>query len=276
MTGRGGLLSRRAGQAMVSPSALVLLGAGLAVGLAIGLPVLAAVGLGLVAWAIRVAIAVARTPSTPKVRVNVNSLREPWRGFVVDAMAAKERYRRSVATMDEGSLRNHLDVVGQRIDRGVEEAQQIAKRGQQIDEALASIDVAACRQELAELRRSGETGVAADRTAEALQAQLDSAARMEAVTRQAKDQLRVMDARLGELVARAAEVSVSAGDTTDPLLAGDIDGLVKEMESLRVALDETRRGGAIDDPGHELRRARDDSAPPADGGTLPPPPGAST
>ena len=136
----------------------------------------------------------------------------------------------------------------------------------------------ASRRELAELRQSGETGEAAERTAEALQAQLDSAARMEAVVRQARDQLRVMDARLDELVARAVEVSVSAGDTTDPLLAGDVDGLVQEMESLRQALEETRRGGPLDDPGRELRlggeRPHGDEAH-RDGEALPPP-GPST
>ena len=267
MAGREGPLSPRTRRAMVSPSALLLLGAGLGVGLALGLPVLAAVGLGLLAWVVRVAFTAFERPATPKVKVS--SLREPWRGFVLDAQAAKDRYRRSVAAMDDGSLRDHLGFVGQRINRSVEEAQQIARRGQQIDDALATIDVAACHQELDELRRSGETGVAADRTAEALRAQLDSASRMEAVVRQAKDQLRVMDARLGELVARAAEVSISAGDTTDPRLAGDVDGLVKEMESLRLALEETRRGGAIDNPGVELR------GPHTDGGALPPP-GAST
>ena len=144
MAGREGLLSRRTRQAMISPSALLLLGAGVAVGLALGLPVLAAIGLGLLAWVVRVGFTAFERPATP--RVKVSSLREPWRGFVLDVQAAKDRYRRAVATMDDGSLRDHLGVVGQRIDRSVDEAQQIARRGQQIDEALASIDVAACRR----------------------------------------------------------------------------------------------------------------------------------
>lgn len=267
MAWRDRLVSRRTGEAMVSPSALLLAGAGAAVGLALGLPVVAAVAIGAGAWAVRVGVAAIKAPPAhPRPRIEPDALREPWRGFVVDALSARERFGRAVATMDPGSLRDRMGMIGERIDRGVEEAWKIARRGEQIDDALANIDADAPQRELAELRRSGETGDAADRTAEALQAQLDSAARMQAVVHEAKDQLRVMDARLDELVARAAEVSVSAGDTTDPLLAGDVNGLVQEMESLRQALEETRRGGPIDDPGQALRRA---------GETLPPP-GLST
>ena len=47
----------------------------------------------------------------------------------------------------------------------------------------------------------------------------------------------VLDARFDELVARAIEVSVGAGDSE--LLGNDVDGLVTELEALRMAIDET-------------------------------------
>ncbi len=264
MTLRDRLVNRRTGEAMVSPSALLLAGGGVAVGLVAGLPVLAAAGLGAVAWAARVALAVPKGPRT--VRLDPRSLPEPWRGFVQSAIEARDRFDRNVATMEQGPLRDRMAVIGARIRAGVDESWRIAQRGAQIDQARASLDIESSRAELAQLRSSGETGEAADRTTEALEAQLASADRMEAVVREARDRLRIMDARLDELVARAVEVSVSAGDTTDPLLAGDVDGLVQEMESLRLALEETRRGGPLDDPGRELRGG---------GGALPPP-GPST
>ena len=53
--------------------------------------------------------------------------------------------------------------------------------------------------------------------------------------------MRLLDARFDELVARAVEVSVGAGDTD--VLGDDVDGLVTELEALRVAIDEAGRAG---------------------------------
>ena len=247
---------------MISPSALLLLGAGVAVGLALGLPVLAAIGLGLLAWVVRVGFTAFERPATPRVKVSPAANRGA--ASSLDAQAAKDRFDRAVRRWTTGrSVTTSASSASASTD-GVDEGRQIARRGQEIDEALASIDVAACRQELDELRRSGETGIAADRTAEALRAQLASAARMEAVVREAPRPLRLLDARLDELVARAVEVSVSAGDTTRSHArrrrrrARQGDGVAA------AALEETRRGGPIDHPGVEQ------GGPQADGGALRP------
>jgi hypothetical protein len=74
---------------------------------------------------------------------------------------------------------------------------------------------------------------------QALSAQIDSARRLEAIANDARDRLRLLDAKFDELVARAVEVSVGSGDSN--LLGNDVDELVTELESLRVALDETNR-----------------------------------
>ena len=52
-----------------------------------------------------------------------------------------------------------------------------------------------------------------------------------------RDRLRLLDARFDELIARAVEVSVGAGDSE--VLGHDVDQLVSELESLRVAMEET-------------------------------------
>ena len=97
-------------------------------------------------------------------------------------------------------------------------------------------------RELAELRgRSAPrtpSPAEAD-TIDALEAQLASAERLVALADRSRDRLRLLDARFDELVARTVEVSVGTGDTD--VLGNDVDGLVSELESLRIAMEETDR-----------------------------------
>ncbi len=69
-----------------------------------------------------------------------------------------------------------------------------------------------------------------------------SAERLAGVARNAEDRLRRLAAQLNEAVARAVELSLKDTDlgTLQPL-GSDVDSLVDELESLRVALDETTR-----------------------------------
>jgi hypothetical protein len=83
-----------------------------------------------------------------------------------------------------------------------------------------------------------------------LEAQLASVDRLSALADRSRDRLRLLDARFDELVARTVEVSVGTGDTD--LLGDDVDGLVTELESLRIAMEETDRAAgqlaALPDP----------------------------
>ena len=67
-----------------------------------------------------------------------------------------------------------------------------------------------------------------------------------ALADRSRDRLRLLDARFDELVARTVEVSVGTGDTD--VLGDDVDGLVSELESLRIAMEETDRA-ALPPPG---------------------------
>ena len=97
-------------------------------------------------------------------------------------------------------------------------------------------------RELASLRQSvgsRQPSPSEAETATALQAQLASAERLATLANRSRDRLRLLDARFDELVARTVEVSVGSGDTD--LLGNDVDGLVNELESLRIAMEETDR-----------------------------------
>lgn len=233
---RDRFLTRRVGEALFSPSGILLAGAGASVAIAAGLPLLAAPVVGAVAWAARVALAIPR--NRPSERIDPFALPEPWRHFVVEALKAQVRYERTVEAAEAGAIRDRLRDIGARIDDGVHEAWRIARRGAQLVDARRSIDADEARRELAAVERRG--GVAADRTAQALRSQIESAERLDATIAEVRSQLQLLDARLDESVARATELSVRVGDVAELAPVGaDVEGLVQEMEALRLALEET-------------------------------------
>ena len=229
----------RVARAMTSPLGIVLAGAGVAAGVATGLPIVVAAGIGALAWAGRVLSAVPR--GKPTDDVDPYRLTDPWRSYVIAAQGAQGRFRRTVDAVQGGPLRERLaDVVG-RFDDAVRECWRIARRGHDIDGVLRTLDVAATARNLAQARALPPSATN-QATVTSLEAQLASSQRLAAVSQDAQSKLRLLDARMDELVARVAELSISAGDDLGGL-DSDVDSLVVEMESLRQALDETNRSG---------------------------------
>lgn len=234
-------------RAMLSPSGILLAGAGASVAIATGLPLVAAPVLAVAAWGARVLAAVPR--AVARERIDPFSLPEPWRSAVVEALKAQVRYDQAVASADRGPIRSRLESIGERIDDGVQEAWRIARRGAQLVEARNAIDADDARRELAAIQADADATWAAgshlERTAEALRSQIETAGRLDAVLADTRSQLQALEARLDESVARAIELSVQVGDADDlGTIDDDVDGLVNEMEALRQALDETSRPGS--------------------------------
>lgn len=249
--------------AIMSPVGILLAGAGTALGIVVGAPIAAAVGIGVAAWAVRVAVAVPRQPKAESI--DPFTLSEPWRNFVQEALQQQHRFERATASTKPGPLRERLGEIEDRIQAGVRECWRIALRGHDIEKAVGQLDMRSAQQQLALLARDG-IDASEQTTAVALQAQLDSYQRMRRVSKDTADRLRLLDARLGEAVARAIELSVSAGSSADASgLTSDIDDVVGEMEALRQALEETGSlsSGAGPVPGTDPR---------AQGGGTPLPP----
>jgi hypothetical protein len=228
-------------RAMTSPLGIVLAGAGAAVGLLTGsVPV--AVVLAVAAWGGRVAAAVPREPRPD--RIDPFTLGDPWRRMVQDAVQAQSRFREAIQGAHQGPLRERMEEIGARIATGVDEAWRVGRTGQALVEARRRIDTADAQRELAEVRAGGaiEAGSARDRIVQSLEAQLASADRLERTIADARDRLRLTNARLDEAVARAAELSVRAGDVHDlEGLGEDVDALVTDLEALRLGLEELDR-----------------------------------
>jgi hypothetical protein len=231
-------------RAVVSPSALLLAGAGTALAIVGGLPIAGAAAVGAACWAGRVAFAALRRRGPRREVIDPFAVGEPWRRFVQDALSADRRFEDTVHRTPEGPLRDRLADLRDRIKEGVRDCWRIACQGAALQKGLQQFDIKDIRKERAmvdaELEGAGKhASPSLKRTQEALLAQEASFERVEAVWQDARDKLRVLNAQLDEAVARAVELSLSSAETSDvSLLAGDVDNLVNDLEALRLGLEE--------------------------------------
>lgn len=236
--------TRPVARALTSPLGIVLAGAGAAVGIAAGLPLIVAAGIGAAAWAARVAVAIPKGFDADGI--DPFDLQDPWRTFVWEAKRSRRQFSDAVRQAQEGPLRDRLGEIADRVTTGVEECWRVARSGQALTDARARIDVASITKQLSELTYGPSAAQAADpstalgQTVEALQSQLATAKRLDEVIADTRDRLRLLDARLGEAVTRAIELSARVHGTDDLSgLSDDVESVVGEMESLRAALTET-------------------------------------
>jgi type IV secretory pathway TrbD component len=236
---RDRVLSPPVARALTSPVAILLAGAGAAASILVGLPLAAAAGVGALAWFVRVAVAVPRNPSGP--RIEPGSLRVPWQGFVRDALQARSQFATATGRVRSGPLRERLDAIDDGLQSGVQECWKVAQAGHELAVARSQIDVpdiTAQRGAIDPAAAAVSDSPAAE-TVAALDAQLAAAARMDQVIADTAARLRLLDARLDEAVTRAIELSVHA-DGADELrgLGDDVATLVDDLESLRQGLAE--------------------------------------
>lgn len=225
-------------RSLTSSSAILATGAGAAIGVLAFGPFGALAGL--VAYGVRVAAAIPRAGKGE--RIDPFAVNEPWRQFVQHALASRTRFAGAVRTMQPGPLRDHLTEIGARLDEGVEECWRIARRGQLLARARAQVDDASAQRERDQLLyRAGGTPPADStqaRVLQALEAQIATGQRMDAVLADTHSRLQLLDARRDESVARAIELSVQSGPEELTGLGDDVDGIVTEMEALRQALED--------------------------------------
>jgi hypothetical protein len=235
-------------EAITAPSALLLAGAGASVAILAGAPLVIAGVVGAAAWGARVWQRMPKVSN--KERIDLYELRDPWRHFVCDAIHARDRFAKAVSSTAPGPLRDRLAEVASRVDDGVHECWTIARQGQQLARAVRELDVAGIRRELADVEAAARRSPERDELAaacESLRAQLASASRLSSVAQDTADKLTRINAELDEAVARAVELSVSPALAAGEIGAGvsplgtDVENIVGELESLRLALDEAGR-----------------------------------
>ena len=192
------------------------------------------VGIAVLALAGVAVIAIRRpAPSTPPL--DPVTVGEPWRRHVAAALAAQRRYRELVATTDTGPLRERLAQIGTQVASAVDECYQVARAGDDLDQALDAFDTPSLT---ARAERAQD-----DATKASLQAQLDSAGRIRATRDDTDAKLSLLTTRMGELVAQAAEVSVGTISTDD--FGTNVGDVVTELEALRLAIADINRSGQV-------------------------------
>ncbi|MGI9017191.1 MAG: hypothetical protein ACR2HR_08835 [Euzebya sp.] len=239
---RDRFLTPRVARSIMAPSSILLLGGAAALGiLAVG-PVGAVIGVG--AYAAKVLSAVPRRGGANTI--DPASLRSPWRDYVQETQIAQARYDKVVHGAQAGPLKQRLEQIGQRIHDGVREAWRIAQRGQALEDGLHQLEPGQAQRALTQAQIDAQRSPSDSNRArlQALQSQVATAERLQRVTGEAADRLRLLDARLDEAVARAVELSLSGDHGELTGLGSDIDSLVGEMEALRQALEETGGGTA--------------------------------
>jgi hypothetical protein len=240
-------------RATVSPPALVLAAAGIGLSLVGGLPVAAAIGIGLLGWALGFGSSAARAARRQRrgrrpERIDPYAVPDPWRRFVRESLNAQTKFAQAVGRASPGPLQDRLHEIEQRVDDAVHECWRVAHLGAALDAALAGLDRDHTSQELRQVQEqrhqlvasgSSDRADALDQTEAALASRLQSTLKVEAAVQRTTDRLRLLTAELNEAVASAVELSLDASDpaAASPL-AGKVDDMVGEIESLRQGLEE--------------------------------------
>lgn len=234
-------------RALTSPSGILALGAGAAAGIvltamaaaAAPVTIAAAVVGGALGYGGRVALAI---PKKGKgVRIDPFGVKEPWRHAVHDAVQARNRFTEAVKTFQAGPLRDALATMGDQLDEAVSECWRVAKRGQVVADARLRINDREVNWELQQVRQAqgeGQPNQTQAHTIAALESQLATAARMDAVVASTREQLALLNARLDESVTRAIELSVSNRLSDARSLGVDVGDIVTDLESLRMAIED--------------------------------------
>lgn len=196
--------------------------------------------LGVTIVVVSVAVVVSLRPS-PRSGLDPFTVGEPWRQFVQSATRSGTKLHQTIDAADAGPLKARMDEIAGRLDDGLRETWQVARRGDDIDNTIRRLEPTALRSKLAALEARSVANATPDVDAAiaSVKNQLESVHRLELESKKTADRLRLTQTRLDELVSRAAEVAIGAGDTD--AYEHDVDDLVIELEALRQAVDETNR-----------------------------------
>lgn len=237
MAFRDRFFTPRTAKAIMSWRILIGIGVGAATAIA-GLPLSVAIGVGAAVYAGTVVTAMPKGARRPSI--DPFALSEPWRQLIQQAQASGRKLRETVDGVSDGPLKQQLQDIADQLDRGLDEAWAVARRGDEIDDMVRTLDPTGLRSKLATLEAQAASTASPDTAAavESVRRQLDTADRLARQSSDTAASLRRTQTQLDGLVARASEVR--AGLVATDTYARDVDELVIKLEALHQAVEETR------------------------------------
>ena len=175
-------------------------------------------------------------PPDPLGHVDPAGAPRRFAGAVAAALDARDRYAAVVAGTRPGPVRDQLVAVGARLDAGVDAVWDTAVRAGEVERTLAALGPERVTDEYKQAKRSG----ADPELTEVLAQRFTSVQRLLNSLDDTEERLRLLDARLGAAVARAAEVALSAGPGDAAAVGAELDGVLGDLTALSTALDELR------------------------------------
>jgi hypothetical protein len=156
-----------------------------------------------------------------------------WQPFVADAVEVRQRWHEVVTGLREGPVRDRLVELGDKIDAGVLAVHATAARAADAERIAATLDAERVTEDYKRAKRDpGVDPVLLD----ALTARFTSVQRVLNALDDVDRQLRLLDVRMGAVVARGAEVALTAGQGSDEL-GRELDAVVAELGALQQSLD---------------------------------------
>ena len=152
---------------------------------------------------------------------------------VANVVSTRRQYASLVAGLAPGPVRDRLANLSDQVDAGVAAVWATVQRAGEIERIVATLDPDAVTAAYKQAKRSGgDPDVVA-----AHEARFASVQRLLNSLDDTDERLNLLEARLGGIVARAAEVALAAGSGVNDLDA-ELSGVVHELGALRTALDE--------------------------------------
>lgn len=164
-----------------------------------------------------------RKSKDPIAQLDLSTVTGEWRRSVQEALTARARYAEVLATVQNGPLRERIVEIGSVVDAGVLASWDLASRGSNGERMLDALDPEGVLARYKEAKRRFPDG---GPEVDALQAQHEAVNKLWDGVDAAKEQLRLLDLRLGAAIARVAALAIGGSS------AGDLDAVQSELTSV--------------------------------------------